>query len=130
MVLHLLRYRKDNKADETLHPRYYIGSVRYTGTVEESTHLRKKVLDDNTIIEEGWPYSAKALQRTYYNFARLGALGYTNISFTERSDTTLLDCVIHTSRRKLNSIIFQPEGTNTAGNLGAAVKRIKSALNL
>lgn len=120
VVLHLLRYRKDNKADETLHPRYYIGSVRYTGTVEESTHLRKKVLDDNTIIEEGWPYSAKALQRTYYNFARLGALGYTNISFTERSDTTLLDCVIHTSRRKLNSLSFQPEGTNTAGNLGAA----------
>jgi len=47
-------------------------------------------------------------------------LGYTNISFTERKDTALLDCVINTSRKKPNTISFQPEGTNTAGNLGAA----------
>lgn len=120
VVLRLLRYKPDNNAEETLHPRYFIGSVRHVGIGEEDTHLRKRVLDDNTIIKKGWPYRAKDLQRTYNNFAKLGALGYTNIRFTERSDTSLLDCVIHTSRRKTNSLSFQPEGTNTAGNLGAA----------
>lgn len=120
VVLHLLRYKPNSNAEETLHPRYFIGSVKHVGLGEEDTHLRERVLNDNTVIDVGRPYSANALQRTYNNFAKLGALGYTNISFTERRDTTLLDCVIHTSRKKPNSISFSPEGTNTAGNLGAA----------
>ena len=45
---------------------------------------------------------------------------YTNISFREHPDTTLLDCDIQISTNKPNSISFQPEGTNTAGDLGAA----------
>ena len=120
VVLHLIRYKLNSNAEETLHPRYFIGSVKHVGLGEEDTHLRERVLNDNTVIDVGRPYSANALQRTYNNFAKLGALGYTNISFTERRDTTLLDCVIHTSRKKPNSISFSPEGTNTAGNLGAA----------
>ncbi|MDD7318651.1 MAG: BamA/TamA family outer membrane protein [Prevotella sp.] len=130
VVLHLLRYKPNNNAEETLHPRYFIGSVKHVGIGDEDVHLREKVLNDNTMIDVGRPYSAHALQRTYSNFAKLGALGYTNISFNERRDTTLLDCVIHTSRRKPNSISFQPEGTNTAGNLGAAASVMWTNRNL
>ena len=39
----------------------------------------------------------------------------------EVPDTTLLDCNILLSPNKTNSISFQPEGTNTAGDLGAAL---------
>ena len=49
------------------------------------------------------------------------AVRYTNIRFTEVPDTTLLDCDINISTNKPSSISFQPEGTNTAGDLGAAV---------
>ena len=120
VTLHLLRYKPHNNAEDTLHPRYFIGSVKHVEMGGDSVHLRRKVLNDITMIEVGHPYSVRNLQRTYNNFGSLAALGYTNISFAERKDTTLLDCTIHTSRKKPNTISFQPEGTNTAGNLGAA----------
>ncbi len=120
VTLHLLRYKPHNNAEDTLHPRYFIGSVKHVEMGGDSVHLCRKVLNDITMIEVGHPYSVRNLQRTYNNFGSLAALGYTNISFAERKDTTLLDCTIHTSRKKPNTISFQPEGTNTAGNLGAA----------
>jgi outer membrane protein assembly factor BamA len=120
VTLHLLRYKSHSNAEDTLHTRYFIGSVKHTAIGEDSVHLRQSVLNDITMIEVGKPYSARNLQRTYNNFGSMAALGYTNISFTERKDTALLDCVINTSRKKPNTISFQPEGTNTAGNLGAA----------
>ena len=45
---------------------------------------------------------------------------YTNINFTEVHDSNLLDCDIQLSTNKPSTISFQPEGTNTAGDLGAA----------
>ena len=35
-------------------------------------HLRKGVLEDNTLIEKGKYFSATDLQKTYNNFSRLG----------------------------------------------------------
>ncbi len=78
------------------------------------------MLANNTIIEEGKPYSATDLQRTYNNFSRLQAVKYTNIRFEETEDTLLLDCNIQLSTNKPSTISFSPEGTNTAGDLGAA----------
>ncbi len=46
---------------------------------------------------------------------------YTNIEFREVPDTTQLDCDIAISTNKPSTISFQPEGTNTAGDFGAAV---------
>jgi len=74
----------------------------------------------NTAIKLHRPFSATDLQTTYNNFARLKAVRYTNIRFNEVPDTTLLDCNIQVSTNKPHSISFQPEGTNTAGDLGAA----------
>ena len=54
------------------------------------------------------------------HFGRLGAVRYTDINFTEVLDTNLLDCSIRLSTNKPRTISFQPEGTNTAGDLGAA----------
>ena len=83
-------------------------------------HLRHKVMAYNTAIKLHRPFSATDLQTTYNNFARLKAVRYTNIRFNEVPDTTLLDCNIQVSTNKPHSISFQPEGTNTAGDLGAA----------
>ena len=118
--------RGGRKVDLTLllngdnHARYMVRGVNFQPDENGKYHLRRHVLEENSWIEEGKYYSGSALQRTYNNFGRLPIVRYTNIKFVELPDTNLLDCNIQISTNKPNSIIFQPEGTNTAGDLGAA----------
>lgn len=120
LMLHLLPYCPNSGAPETLHPRYSIRNVTFSSNDSAKIHLRPRVLRRSTLIKTGDLFSATQLQRTYANFARMQAVRYTNIRFTEAPDTTLLDCDINISTNKPSSISFQPEGTNTAGDLGAA----------
>ncbi len=122
LTLLLRRYHVNNDS-LTTHPVYRIGKVTYhSGNVGDSIiPLRHKVLLNNTFLNEGDLYSAKELQNTYVHFSRLGIVRYTNITFTERPEEKLLDCDINLSTNKTSTISFQPEGTNTAGDLGAAV---------
>ena len=129
LVLH--RFRNSQKADLP-HMRYMVGEVSYaSGNADDSLiHLRTKVLHRNTAIQEQQPYSASDLQATYNNFGKLGAVRYTNISFRERPDTAVLDCDITISTNKPSTVSFQPEGTNTAGDLGAAASLTYQNRNL
>ena len=121
MILH--PYRANSEANDTLHSRYWIRDISYeSGAINDSViHLRPSVLKENTFLESGQPYSATQLQNTYNHFGRLGAVRYTNISFRQVPDTTLLDTRIQVQTNKPSTISFQPEGTNTSGDLGAAV---------
>lgn len=118
-ILHL--YRGNDGAD-SLHSRFMIRHINYEGDAygDSAIHLRRHVLHENTFLQEGQPYSAAALQNTYNHFSRLGAVKYTGISFEPVADTTLLDTKIQIQTNKPSTISFQPEGTNTAGDLGAA----------
>ena len=120
VTLHLHPYSGNGDTLETTHPRYRIRDVLFTSTDSTQLHLRRKVLENTSAIEPGDYFSATNLQRTYRNFGRLGAIRYTNIRFDEIEDSNLLDCRIQLLHQKPNTISFQPEGTNTAGNLGAA----------
>ena len=104
------------------HPVYTVRSVNYmSGDPEDNNiHLRRNVLRNNTFVRIGKPYSAKDLQSTYNRFGRLQAIKYTNITFAEDAESKTLDCNIQLSTNEPHSISFQPEGTNTAGDLGAA----------
>ena len=119
LVLHRFR---NNEVTDTLHQQYTIGNIQYrSGSAEDSViHLRPNVLRANTFLEEGALYSAHGLQNTYNHFGRLGAVRYTNIALRERPFEPVLDCDISVSTNKPSTISFQPEGTNTAGDLGAA----------
>ena len=121
MVLH--PYRANSEAKDTLHSRYWIRNISYeSGALNDSViHLRPSVLKENTFLAEGEPYSSSQLQNTYNHFGRLGAVRYTNISFQPVADTTLLDTKIQIQTNKPSTISFQPEGTNTSGDLGAAI---------
>ncbi|MFC2384063.1 MAG: BamA/TamA family outer membrane protein, partial [Hoylesella saccharolytica] len=120
LMLHLLRYRAEGSTHEEPHPRYTVNSVNFLSNDSNKVHLRPRVLRRSTAIRVGAPFSASDLQRTYNNFARMQAVRYTHIKFRQQPDTTLLDCDITISTNKPSSISFQPEGTNTAGDLGAA----------
>ena len=145
VTLNLLKYKANSNGPETDHPRYEIRNISYQSNDSDRIHLRHRVLLNATALEEGKPYSTSALQRTYNNFARLQAVKYTNIRFSEvvddkidsipdnTSDSTmnrLLDCHIQISTNKPSTISFQPEGTNTAGDLGAAASLTYTNRNL
>lgn len=134
LTLHLMPYRT-NVVPDTLHPFYRIGKIRYIpgtiadGTADSKMHLRMGVLRANTAMHEGMPYSSNDLQKTYNNFGRLSAVRYTNITFDERPGN-ILDCNIQVSTNKPHTISFEPEGTNTAGDLGAAASLTYQNRNL
>lgn len=130
LTLQLRKYKPNNNSPEVDHTRYLIRDVLFQSNDSDWIHLRKQVLLNATAIKEGRPYDASALQRTYNNFARLQAVKYTNIKFSEVPDTNLLDCHIQISTNKPSTISFQPEGTNTAGDLGAAASITYTNRNL
>ncbi len=148
LTLHLTKYKASSNAPETDHPRYQIRNINYLSNDSDRIHLRRQVLLNATALKEGRPYSASALQRTYNNFARLQAVKYTNIRFAEVPDSNriayvgesqntgdddsnrLLDCNIQVSTNKPSTISFQPEGTNTAGDFGAAASLTYTNRNL
>ena len=130
VTLHLMNYKANSNAPETPHSRYEIRKINYLSNDSDRIHLRHQVLLNATALKEGSPYSASALQRTYNNFARLQAVKYTNIRFVEAPDSGMLDCNIQISTNKPSTISFQPEGTNTAGDLGAAASLTYTNRNL
>lgn len=130
LTLLLRKYKPNNNSPEVDHTRYLIRDVLFQSNDSDRIHLRKQVLLNATAIKAGRPYDASALQRTYNNFARLQAVKYTNIKFAEVPDTNLLDCHIQISTNKPSTISFQPEGTNTAGDLGAAASITYTNRNL
>ena len=138
VTMHLMRYNSETDAAEVLHPRYRIRNVIYTGNGDKLP-LRKKILENTTAIEQGKYFSVSDLQNTYNEFGRLGAIRYTNIRFTEVADSLIdygnvsdrwLDCHIQVLPNKPNTISFLPEGTNTAGDLGAAASLTYQNRNL
>lgn len=128
--LKLMKFRANSKSPEKDHNRYYINKVNFTSADGDKIKLRRSVLSDNLAIKEGAPFCEHDLQTTYNNFARLQAVKYTNIRFEELPYTSLLNCNIQLSTNKPNTISFQPEGTNTAGDLGAAASLTYENRNL
>ena len=119
LVLHPYQ---DNTSAARPHHVYTIGRINYlSGNPDKPTiPLREKVLHHNTFLTEGDIYSARDLRNTYNHFGRLGIVRYTSINFREHDDEPVLDCDINLSTNKSSTISFQPEGTNTAGDFGAA----------
>ena len=130
VTLHLMKYKANSNAPEVDHPRYTVRNINFLSNDSDRIHLRHQVLLNATALRENEPYSASALQRTYNNFARLQAVKYTNIRFAEVPDSNLLDCNIQISTNKPSTSAFQPEGTNTAGDLGAAASLTYTNRNL
>jgi outer membrane protein assembly factor BamA len=100
-------------------------SIHYNGIPIYYSHkpyLRPKILANNLFLQPGSLYDERDVQRTYNNFGRLSALKYTNIRFVETriGDNTKLDAYILLTKNKPQSVSFEVEGTNSAGDLGVA----------
>lgn len=84
--------------------------------------FRPSVFVDNNMINPGEYYCERDVQRTYSNFGQLGAVMYSNIRMHE-VDTLRneLDCYVNVNENKPRSFGAELEGTNSAGDLGAAL---------
>lgn len=129
VTMHLYTYRAYNDAPAVFHPRYKVGRIDYH-TDNANGYLRRKIMLNNTALVKNDFFSEQKLQRTYNNFAKLGAVRYTNIQFEEVPDSQVLNTLIELTMNKPSSVSFQPEGTNTAGDLGTAVSLTYTNKNL
>lgn len=128
-------YRRSSSEDFHNHNRYTIRNVTYETSAGQELKIRNRTLDMNTLLMPSELYSSENLQKTYKKFARLYAVRSTNIHFEEVEDSIKnnehsssdyeidkqIDVRINVARKKTHSIQLQPEGTNTAGDLGAAL---------
>ena len=156
LTMHLEPYRVNADSVSVKHPQYYMNQVHFQtdynampedgDLLEEDTMLyngypifyrgkpfiRPRVLVGNQRLEKGELYNGDDVQQTYQNFNRLPVMRYTNIRFEEsqRNDSSLLDAYIQLTKNKLRSISFEIEGTNSAGDLGAAAAVSLSNRNL
>lgn len=148
LTMHLLPFRQGPLEEERPHRQYTISQVGFITDydvmqssalssieVNDSLHykgfpiyyrdkvyLRPQVLLNNLYVTPGKLYNDQDVQRTYSDFGRMPALKYTNIRFfeTQRNDSSLLNAYVMLTPSKQQSISFELEGTNSAGDLGAA----------
>ena len=89
---------------------------------KDNLYLRPNILANFNYIQPQKLYREQDVQNTYTSMGRLRALKYTNINFNEvtLNDSTQLDANILMTKGKNQSLSFEIEGTNSAGDLGAA----------
>jgi len=131
LTLRLAPLRRKDLPD-TLHTCYTIRDIRYSSgdPADSVVHLRRGVLEECTYFGPGDIYSGSNLQRTYNRFGRMQAVRYTNITMLPAEKADELDCSIQIQNSKPSTISFQPEGTNTSGDLGVAASLTYQNRNL
>ena len=100
-------------------------SLHYNGMniyFKDRMYLRHKTIDHFNYIRPDQLYNEDTIQQTYVSLGRLRALKFTNIHFNEymMGDSACLHTNLFLTKGKKNSLSFEIEGTNSAGNLGAA----------
>ena len=146
IVMKLLPFQQKKEDKPTNHKAYTIKSVNVlttddmTLTTSDYSHfdslhyngmniyfkkrrsLRPKTIDHFNYIRPDKLYNEETVQNTFVSLGRLRALKFTNIHFDEymKEDSACLNANVFLTKGKRNSLSFEIEGTNSAGNLGAA----------
>jgi hypothetical protein len=98
---------------------------------QKRMRISPRVYSNHIYIRPDSLYSNVKTQNTYGALNALSAINYCTIHFSEvEKDTASLDCDILIKRNKPHTISTELEGTNTAGNLGAALSLTYSNLNI
>lgn len=132
LLMQLRPYRVVNN-DTIPHNVFRIGEVSFPVDENAGTRLkiRPKVLYGANELKTGDLYSEDKVQKTYSRLMRLGSVMGANIRFeTDKEDSTLLHTNIVLAPGKPNSVNLELEGTNSAGDFGAAVSTSYQNRNL
>lgn len=112
-----------------------VDTIQYDGInilYDDKLFLRPGVIASHNRIVPGRLYSNRDVMSTYSSLSRLGILKYSNIRFVEHldNDSAYLDAYVSLSKNKNKTLSFQVEGTNSAGDLGAAASVTYTHRNL
>lgn len=103
----------------------YSDSIHYRGLdfyYKDKPYMKKRVFVNHISLQPDSIYNDCQIQNIYGNLNNLPPVRYTSLRTYPIADSTdLLDCTISFQRNKSNSLKLDLEGTNTAGDLGAAV---------
>ncbi len=140
---------EDGRSQPESHKQFHIGNVTFLTDITNSRlpkdsleydyakilyndnlRFRPKLLTSSNALRPGSLYSGERLQKTYTNFTQLSAISYSNISMQQRGNTDTLDCNIIINHSRPQQIGFEIEGTNSAGDLGAAASMTYSHNNI
>lgn len=103
------------------HQQFWVNKVSYDLS-KSSSKLRRGVLDRVNHIREGALYNEQDVQTTYGALGALDAVLGSTIQFQQdTADSTRLNALISVTTNKPNTFNAELEGTNSAGDLGAAV---------
>ncbi|MEN8230246.1 MAG: BamA/TamA family outer membrane protein [Bacteroidota bacterium] len=87
----------------------------------EKPNIRPSVVTQKNYIIPGELFDASNVQRTYRNLSSLSAFQMVDIRFNEvETETPMLDCEVLIAPSTRQSYTIKVEGTNSAGNIGAA----------
>ena len=116
-------YHSGTQLDLRPHQQYRIGAVDYRFETEDGRpFVRPRVIHNATELRAGNLYREGDVQDTYARLMRLGAVQSVNIRFAESAqDSTLLLPQISLFPSKRNTFNVEPQGTNSAGDFGAAL---------
>lgn len=102
-----------------------IDSTEYRGIkyfYNRKLHLHESAYDRNILLRPDSLFREWRFQNTYGALGSLQAIKSSSIRLTPNPDNPMqLDCDIYLWNNKRNSITTELEGTNTAGDLGAAL---------
>lgn len=157
LIMQLHPYRRKKEDAPSPHRQYYLRNVDFVFDVDfadlaseslqgidsirsggmmfyfkDKMFLRPQVIGDNNHLRTGQLYRVRDVQNTYSALGRLNILKYSNIRFREdlRADSAYLDAYVMLTRNKNKSLSFEIEGTNSAGDLGAAASVAYTHRNL
>ncbi|MBO4905749.1 MAG: BamA/TamA family outer membrane protein [Bacteroidaceae bacterium] len=122
LAMNIPLYRPSTRDSLRRHQRFHIGTVEFRTDTTVSSHtssLRESFLRSKTELETGELYHENDAQTTYNNLSSLSAVLGTNIAFTPVDDT--LNTVVNIVMARRHSLSTEIEGTNSAGDFGAAV---------
>lgn len=107
--------KKDTVYDNSLDSIVYKNILFvYKGKLKIKPNLIKR----NIYFTQGELYKLKNIEESYKALQGLRQYKFVNIKF-EKKDNNILDCIIQLTPLKRQSYIFEIEGTNSSGNLGA-----------
>ena len=115
-------YRSGRQAQREPHRQFTVKDVSLQSDTLSGNFIRRNVLRVKNAIRPSEYYRERSVQETYSNLSSLGAVMNSSVAMQrDTTDSTQLHATVSVTTNKRHAVNAELEGTNSAGDLGAAV---------
>ena len=115
-------YHSTQQAERTPHQQFTVADVTFSSDTISNNYVREGMLHVKNAIRPGELYNEQHVQDTYSNLSALGAVMNSSVTMIpDTADSTRLHALVGVTTNKRHALNAELEGTNTSGDLGAAV---------